>query len=131
MAWGSGIFDDDLAADVRSDWEQALAAGDGPAAATARLIDDYADEVAGDVALAASFWIALAAVQLGDGALEADVRDRAIRAIDVGADLPRWERDPLALIDPDDDTADELADRRLATASLRAELQRATVADAA
>lgn len=131
MAWGAGIFDDDLAADVRSDWEDALARGDGPARATSRLIDDYADEVAGDVPLAASFWIALAAVQLGDDALEADVRDRAIHAIETGAELSRWEPDPLALADPDGEALDELAERRRVTARLRGALLRAVAVDAA
>lgn len=131
-AWGTGIFDDDLAADGRGDWEDALAGGDSPERATTRLIEDYAEEIAGDPAIAAAFWIALAAVQLDDGELDLDVRDRAIAAIDSGADLERWETDAFDAVDPDeDDGPDDLAERRRVTAELRSRLLRASLADAA
>lgn len=132
-AWEAGIFDDDLAADVRADWEDELSAGASPAAATRRLVQDYADEVAGSPALAASFWIALAALQLDAGAVDPDVRDRAVRAIARGEDLERWARpgyDDFA-DDGDELAVDELAERRHATAALRAQLLRGPVADAA
>jgi hypothetical protein len=110
-AWESGLFDDDLAADVRGDW---------------------VDEVAGSVALAAAFWIALAALQLRAGALEVDVRDRAVRSIGRGEDLDRWEQGPFGLErDADEDARDEVADRRHVTAALRARLLRAPVVDGA
>lgn len=132
-AWESGLFDDDdLAADVRGDWEAALAGGASPARATRRLVEDWLDEVAGSTALAAAFWIALSALQLRAGALEADVRDRAIRAIARGEDLERW--DPLPpghhLDDDEDDARDDVAARRHVTAALRARLARAAVVDA-
>jgi hypothetical protein len=132
-AWESGIFDDDLAADVRADWEDELAAGTSPSAATRRLVEEWTDEVAGSPALAASFWIALAALQLRDDAMDADVRDRAIRAIGRGDDLDRWSHRPFDGLEPDDEHAlDDLAARRHATADLRARLVRAAaVADAA
>jgi hypothetical protein len=132
-AWESGIFDDDLAADVRADWEDELAGGASPAAATRRLVEEWTDEVAGSPALAASFWIALAALQLRDDAMDADVRDRAIRAIGRGDDLERWTRRPYDALGLDgEDVADDLVARRHATATLRARLLRAAaVADAA
>ncbi|WP_210492665.1 hypothetical protein [Patulibacter sp. SYSU D01012] len=132
-AWEAGIFDDDLAADVRADWEAELSAGASPAVATRLLVQDYADEVAGSPALAASFWIALAALQLDAGAVDPDVRDRAVRAIARGEDLERWARpgyDDFA-DDGDELAVDELAERRHATAALRAQLLRGPVADAA
>ncbi|MGX6448358.1 hypothetical protein ACVU7I_09870 [Patulibacter sp. S7RM1-6] len=132
-AWEAGIFDDDLAADVRADWEDELSGGATPAAATRRLVEDYADEVAGSPALAASFWIALAALQLGAGAVDPDVRDRAVRAIARGEDLERWAAPAYEDFadDGDDEAVDELAERRHATAALRAQLLRGPVADAA
>jgi hypothetical protein len=130
--WYSGLFDDDdLAADVRGDWEAALAGGAAPADATRRLVEDWLDEVAGSTALAAAFWIALAALQLRAGVLETDVRDRAIRAIARGEDLERWESGPYGRVldeDPDDDR-DEVAARRHVTTALRARLVRAPVVD--
>jgi hypothetical protein len=130
-AWESGLFDDDLAADVRGDWEAALAGGASPARATKRLVEEWLDEVAGSVALAAAFWIALAALQLRTGALETDVRDRAVRAIGRGDDLDRWEQGPFGGLDDDedDDARDEVADRRHVTAALRSQLLRAPVVD--
>ena len=130
--WEAGLFDDDLAADVRADWESALAGGDTPARATRRLVEDWLDEVAGSVALAAAFWIALAALQLRAGALETDVRDRAVRAIGRGEDLARWDAGAYAdARDEDDpwDDRDEVAERRHVTTSLRARLVRAPVVD--
>lgn len=126
--WEAGLFDDDLAADVRADWESALAGGATPARATRRLVEDWLDEVAGSIALAAAFWIALAALQLRAGALETDVRDRAVGAIGRGEDLTRW--DAGAYADPrDEDDRDEVAERRHVTTSLRARLVRAPVVD--
>ncbi|MDO9410657.1 hypothetical protein [Patulibacter sp.] len=131
-SWYSGLFDDDdLAADVRGDWEAALAGGTSPARATRRLVEDWVDEVAGSPSLAASFWIALAALQLHGRVLETDVRDRAIRAIGRGEDLQRWEPGPYGRVldeDPDDDR-DEVAQRRHVTTALRARLVRAPVVD--
>lgn len=132
-AWDPGLFDDDdLAADVRGDWEAALADGATPARATRRLVEDWLDEVAGSTALAAAFWIALAALQLRQGALESDVRDRAVRAIARGEDLERW--DPLPAghrLEDDEDDRDDVAMRRHVTSALRARLVRAPVVDRA
>ena len=133
-AWDPGLFDDDdLAADVRGDWEAALASGASPARATRRLVEDWLDEVAGSTALAAAFWIALAALQLRQGALEADVRDRAVRAIVRGEDLDRWDPLPLGhqFGGDEDDAGDDVAARRHVTAALRARLVRAPVVDGA
>jgi len=131
-SWEAGLFDDDdLAADVRGDWEAALASGASPARATRRLVEDWLDEVAGSTALAAAFWIALSALQLRAGALETDVRDRAVRAIGRGDDLERWEPGDSGRVldeDPDDDR-DEVAARRHVTTALRARLVRAPVVD--
>jgi hypothetical protein len=131
-AWESGIFDDDLAADVRADWEDELAGGASAPEATRRLVEEWTDEVAGSPALAASFWIALAALQLRDDAIDTDVRDRAIRAIGRGEDLERWSRRPFDGLELDgEDALDDLVARRHATADLRARLVRAAaVADA-
>jgi hypothetical protein len=131
-SWETGLFDDDLAADVRADWESALAAGASPARATRRLGEEWVDEVAGSVALAAAFWIALAALQLQAGVLETDVRDRAVRAIGRGDDLERWEQGPYGrVLDEDDegDDRDEVATRRHVTTALRSQLVRAAVVD--
>lgn len=77
-AWGTGIFDSDLAQDVRDEWREALMDARAP-----EFDDDERDEP--------EFWIALAAAQHETGRLDDDVRDRALEAIDAGADLELWE----------------------------------------
>jgi hypothetical protein len=133
-AWEPGIFDDDLAADVRADWEAELATGADPDEATRRVVEEWADEIVGSPALTASFWIALAALQLEASALQTDVRDHAVDAIARGEDLQRWDRHPMAGpwdVDDEEDGMDELAARRRATATLRARLLRTPRPDAA
>lgn len=84
--WGTGIFSDDLAADIRGDWRDAIIDGEDPAAVTRRLIELYRRDHEGQVV----FWLALAAAQMESGRLDRDVRDRALAVIDSGDDVARW-----------------------------------------
>jgi hypothetical protein len=43
--WGTGIFSDDLAADLQLDWRDLIAGGAGPEAATQQLLKQYADSI--------------------------------------------------------------------------------------
>ena len=43
-AWGVGLFDNELAADMRGDWDAALADGNSCDDAMTLLIDTYADD---------------------------------------------------------------------------------------
>lgn len=85
-AWGPGIFSDDLAADVRDEWREAILGGADAAHASESLIGRYREESGEPV-----FWIALAAAQMETGRLQPDVRDRALALIDGGAALDPWE----------------------------------------
>jgi hypothetical protein len=86
--WGQGIFHDDVAADVRAAWEEALRDGLSTEEAAERVIAsvrpprdsmfDDEDKV---------FWLALAAAQSERGRLQPKVRDRALRIIETGGDL--------------------------------------------
>ena len=88
--WGTSIFEDDTAADVRADYRELLEGGLKELSATDRMIRDYAeyieDEVDGPV-----FWLALAVAQWELGRLESRVADKALKVISTGADLLRWE----------------------------------------
>lgn len=84
--WGTGIFSDDLAADIRGDWRDAIIDGEDPAAVTRRLIELYRPDHERQVV----FWLALAAAQMESGRLDPDVRDRALAVIDSGDDVARW-----------------------------------------
>src|SRR3954447_15216828 len=84
-SWGPGIFSDDLAADVRAEWREAIVAGEETAPASRALIARHRDERDDPV-----FWLALAAAQMETGRLQPRVRDRALALIDAGADLASW-----------------------------------------
>lgn len=88
--WGTGIFADDLAADVRGDWRDALLGGLSPEVATTMLIERFADAAA-DVDESPRFWMALAAAQSETGRLQPLVRDRALEVIEAGADIAQFE----------------------------------------
>ena len=89
-AWGTAIFSDDTAADVRDAFTDFVAKGLSPTEATSRLLRESADLLA-DEDDAVVFWLALAATQWKLGRLLDDVRDRAVAIIDSGDDLRRWE----------------------------------------
>jgi hypothetical protein len=91
--WGPGILEDDVAVDVRVAFEDALSEGLSISEATQRVLDDppagFDDEED-----AAVTYLALAALQLEHGALEAAIRDKAIAFIESGIPLWRWEGSP-------------------------------------
>jgi hypothetical protein len=93
--WGTGLFSDDLAADLRGDYRDLIGDGLPGPEATSRLIAEYASELR-DLDSAPVFWLALAATQVRCGRLEDRVRDRAIEVIDAGDDLRRWSEDTRA-----------------------------------
>jgi hypothetical protein len=97
-AWGPGIFSNDLAADVRGDWREAVLAGEDPEAATDRILGPFgaAAPGAGQDPDAAIAWTALAAAQSETGRLLDRVRDRALAFIEAGGDLELWEEGAAA-----------------------------------
>src|SRR4051812_17581053 len=91
-AWGTAIFADDVACDVRDTYRQLLTEGLTGPEATNRLLrgrkEDLADEDDGPV-----FWLALAAAQWQCGRLEARVKTRALKTIANGSSLGRWSEE--------------------------------------
>jgi hypothetical protein len=88
--WGTDLFSDDVACDIRDHYRELLEDGVDDAAATRQTIERfgaYLDEPDG-IAV-----IALALTQSRLGRLDPGIRDRAISAIDRGADLEAWEQD--------------------------------------
>src|SRR3989339_285619 len=94
--WGTGVFEDDLALDLKDEYRELVADGlSGPEATrlvTARWEPDLADP---DVAPV--FWLSLAATQWQVGRIEDSVKAKALEIIDSGADLVRWQDDPWTL----------------------------------
>lgn len=112
-AWGTGIFSDDLACDIRDQFRDLIADGKSTEAATKKVLIDYSD-TRDDEEEGPTFWIALAATQLQCGRLLNRIRDKAVRIIDQGGDLPRWQEGGA---DPKD-----CARRKAALAKLRRDL---------
>lgn len=89
-AWGPGLFQDDVAEDVRDGYRELVGDGLPGPAATDELMRRMADAIE-DADDGPVFWIALAATQWKLGRLEDRVRNRALAAIRAGGDLARWE----------------------------------------
>jgi len=88
--WGTGIFDDDTACDVRGHYADCLGEGRAGPDATRWILSEYEDLLA-DPDEAGVIWLALAAVQWRHGRLEAETLERALQVIDSGSDLNRWD----------------------------------------
>jgi hypothetical protein len=88
--WGTGIFEDDTACDVRGHYQDCLGDGRTGPEATRWVLNEYQD-LLGDPGEAGVIWLALAAVQWKYGRLEAEPLERALHLIDSGSDLLRWE----------------------------------------
>jgi hypothetical protein len=85
--WGTGIFDDDTACDVRGHYRRALRAGVPGPEATDQLLRAYAP---GPDPFDTPIWLGLAATQTKLGRLEERVKTTALEVIDSGANLAAW-----------------------------------------
>ncbi len=88
-AWGTAIFSDDTARDVRDAYIDFLGDGLSGPEATKKLLDEWSKSLV-DPDEAPVFWLALAATQWKCGRLEQDVLQHALSVIDSGSDLARW-----------------------------------------
>jgi hypothetical protein len=88
--WGTGLYSDDFAADLRGDFRDLLGEGLAGRDAVDRLMSDYADSLA-DPDEEPVFWLALADISWKVGRMDERVRENALRIIDEGRDLARWE----------------------------------------
>lgn len=116
--WGAGIFEDDVALDVRDAMDDRLAAGLGLPEATEQTLADFAEELA-DSDDRPVIWLALAAIQLENGSLAASVRRHALEVIDRGDGLERWQ----------DAGEQALSQRRHIVGELKTALEQAPVAE--
>jgi hypothetical protein len=87
--WGTDIFSDDLASDIRTRYRDLVGDGFSGQQATEILLSEYG-EVLSDPDGAPVFWLALAATQWRCGRLEPEVLVHALEVIDSGSDLLRW-----------------------------------------
>jgi len=89
-AWGTALFSDDTACDVRDDYIDHLGDGLTGAQATERLLAEWSSSL-NDQDQAPVFWLALAATQWKCGRLESRVLREALNVIENGSDLARWK----------------------------------------
>ena len=91
-AWGTAIFSDDTASDIRDEWRDAILDGLSPEDAMQRLLETFGDHLE-EPDTEKLFWMALAAAQMETGRLLPDVCDRALGIIAAGGDVDRWRED--------------------------------------
>lgn len=88
--WGTGIFEDDTACDIRDNYKDCLGDGITGPAATKWILNEFEDSLA-EPSESGVVWLALAAVQWQYGRLDDETRERALHVIDFGSDLARWD----------------------------------------
>jgi hypothetical protein len=86
--WGTGLYSDDTACDVRDDYRDILGDGVIEPQATKQIIEQWKTELDDPV-----FWLSLADVQWKLGRLQENVKKQALEIIENGTDLARWSSD--------------------------------------
>jgi len=88
-AWGTALFSNDTACDVRGDYIDLLCEGVGNEEATQKMLEKHADTLVDDEA--PLFWYALADVQWGKGRLHPQVKEKALDWIAKEGGIELWE----------------------------------------
>jgi hypothetical protein len=88
--WGTALFSDDLASDLRAEFRDLIGEGLTTAAAVNRLKAEYKSSLR-DPDEESVFWLALADTGWRLGRLDEEVLQNAVRVIESGQDLARWE----------------------------------------
>jgi len=89
-AWGTKLYQDDLAEEVRDYYKEQLHRGKRGEEITQELLVQYQSSIS-DPDDAPIFWFALADTQWNLGRLESYVKEQALYYINDGSDLKRWE----------------------------------------
>lgn len=90
-AWGTGLFSDDTAAEIRDAYRELIAGGASDADATIQLQARFlTNEPEIRAYVEPIFWLVLARTQWEIGRLDDQTRARAIAVIDSGQDIERW-----------------------------------------
>ena len=90
---GPGLYQDDTGHDVRSEFRELIGEGRSPDEAT-RILFDRWEDVLDDEHIYCAFHLALADTQWRLGRPVNGVVDAALKIIDTGRDLRRWEYNP-------------------------------------
>ena len=89
-AWGTEIFSDDLAQDIRGEYNVLLSVGKSDSDAEKMLINYYSNILNCSNPDEDVFWFALALSEWKKGRLSETVKEKALSALKKGHDLERW-----------------------------------------
>jgi len=89
--WGVGLYQDDVTCDVKEEYLNWLRIGKTNIEATLELIEEGTIDDEDDSSL---FWFALADTQWKYGRLLPEVKEQALKHIESGQNLKRWEENP-------------------------------------
>lgn len=89
-SWGTALYSDDLASDLRGEFRDLVAGGLLPDSALDKLTTDYAASLL-DPDEAPVFWLAVAYTAWQLGRLVPRATSEALRVIAAGDDLRRWD----------------------------------------
>lgn len=95
--WGTGLFSNDMARDIRDYYRERIEDGVEDTEATRLTVEKFRSYL-DDPEEGAGLLIALAVTQSKIGRLDPDIRDRALAAIATGADLATWEHENPKLL---------------------------------
>ncbi len=90
-AWGPGIYSDDLALDIKREYNVLLSIGEDASLIENKLISYYSDILGSEDPDGEVFWFALALCEWEKGRLSSYVKDKAIASLESGRDLARWD----------------------------------------
>lgn len=88
-AWGTALYSNDTACDIRGEYVDLLRRGNTNEEVTQKLISDN-QEIMGDSEEEPLFWFALADTQWNNGRLLPEVREKALWFLENGEEDQRW-----------------------------------------
>lgn len=89
-AWGTSLYSNDFACDIRDDYIDKLRRGKSNEETTQEIIDSNS-EIIGDTEEESIFWFALADTQWNYGRLLPEVKEKALDFIERDEELDRWK----------------------------------------
>ena len=88
--WDTGIFDDDIAMDVKAEFDDAIAEGATAEEATKQILESFEDVLEDDEE-APIIYLTLVALQLENGFAQKSLKQKVLEIIESGQGLDRWQ----------------------------------------
>ena len=96
-AWGAGLYSDDFALDVKSEFLDAINSGKPYREAFEELKKTYVDNAYNDDPDIPVFWFVCADILWKKGRLDEDIKQTALAYIESNSDVERWNLESSAL----------------------------------